>query len=202
MKHSIPSLALLTFVALAAGCATMQPQPAAPTVSSVTERSPGRVEQTNIVTAAAIVEHVDQRQRLVTLRMPDGTTTTLRAGDEVRNLAQVEKGDEVLVGYIESVAISVNKGEGELGAVAGEDVQRADLGEKPGGAAARTIRITAKIVAIDRDANEVTLEGKDGNRVTLDVRYPEHFDVIAVGDLVDIQYTEAIAVSVQPMRAD
>jgi hypothetical protein len=86
--------------------------------------------------------------------------------------------------------------------VAGEDVQTAKLGEKPAGAAARTVQITARIVAIDRAAEEVTLEDEAGDRVTIDVRNPEHYAVIAVGDLVEITHTEAMAISVEsvPVR--
>lgn len=201
MKHRrIGTVVLLA--ALGAGCAANGPQPQAPSVATATERSPGRVAETSVVTATAIVEHVDQTQRLVTLRAADGTTSTLHVGPEVRNLAQVEKGDEVVVGYIEAVAIEVKKGEGELGVVAGEDAIRAEPGEKPAGAAARTVKVTARIVEIDRENDEVTLEGKDGTRVTIDVRDPQHYDAIAVGDLVDITYAEAIAISVEPARPD
>lgn len=198
MKHFGPFIVVL---AVALGCAKEQPQPMAPQVSSVTERSPGRVMQTNTATATAIVDKIDQKNRIVTLRMADGRKETLRAGDEVRNLAQVKVGDEVLVGYLESVAIEVNKSGGELGAVAGADAARAPLGEKPAGVAAQSIKVTAKIVKIDREHDEVTLEGKEGNRAVIDIRDPQHYEAIAVGDLVDITYTEAVAVSVEPTSA-
>jgi Cu/Ag efflux protein CusF len=201
MNHSTIAVAALA-VTLAAGCAANAPAPQAPEVATMTERSPGRVAATSVTTATAIVEHVDQRQRLVTLRMSDGRTTTLGVGPEVRNLAQVEKGDEVVVGYLEAVAIEVNKSGGELGVVAGEDALRAAPGEKPAGAVARTTKVTAKIVEIDRENDEVTLEGKEGNRVTIDIRDPRHYEAIAVGDLVDFTFTQAVAVSVEPTTPD
>jgi hypothetical protein len=150
---------------------------------------------------SAIVEDIDLSKRLVTLRTADGKETTLRVGDDVKNLPQVRKGDEVTVGYLEAVAIQVKKpGEGELGAVATEGLERAKLGEKPGGVAARSLVITAKIVEIDRAGQKVTLEGKEGERVTIDVRNPEHFDAIALGDLVEITYTESMAISVESAK--
>jgi hypothetical protein len=187
----------LLSTALITGCATKSPEPEAPAVSSVTSTAPGSVKQANVATMSAIVEDVDVPNRLVTLRTSDGERNTIRVGDEVKNLSQVKKGDEVSVGYLESVAIQVKKPtDGELGAVAAEEIETAEPGEKPAGVAARTLIITAKIVEIDRAAKEVTLEGKEGNRVTLDVRNPAHFDAIAVGDLVEITYTEALAISV------
>jgi hypothetical protein len=196
------SLCICLFsTALIAGCATKSPAPEAPAVSSVTTTAPGSVKQANVATMSAIVENVDVAKRLVTLRTSDGETTTIRVGDEVKNLPQVRKGDEVSVGYLESVAIEVKKpSEGELGAVAAEDVETAKPGEKPAGVAARTVMVTAKIVGIDRAAQKVTLEGKEGNRVTIDVRNPAHFDAIAVGDLVEITYTEALAISVDSVK--
>lgn len=186
---------------LTTGCAKKGPEPAAPTISSVSSNEPGSVKQTNVATMSAIVEKVDQAKRLVTLRTADGKETTIRVSDAVKNLPQVKKGDEVSVGYLESVAIQVKKpAQGELGTVVGEGLETAEPGQKPGGVAARTLVITAKIVGIDRQAKTVTLEGKEGNRVTIDVRNPHHFDVIHLNDLVQITYTEALAISVDEVK--
>jgi len=200
MRRSISFFCVFS-IALATGCATMSPEPMAPEVSSMSKTSPGSVQRANVVTMSAIVENIDLPERLVTLRTADGEETTLRVGDEVKNLPQVKRGDEVTVGYLEAVAIQVKKpGEGKLGAVAAEGIETAALGEKPGGVAARSVVITAKIVAIDRADQKVTLESKEGKRVTIDVRNPEHFDAIAVGDLVEITYTESMAVSVESTK--
>jgi len=164
-------------------------------------KAPGSVKRANVVTMSAIVDDIDVATRKVTLRTADGKRTTLRVGPEVRNLAQVKKGDEVMVGYLEAVAIQVRKpGEGKLGAVAAEEVDRAAPGEKPAGVAAQAVKITAKIVAIDREGKTVTLEGEEGNQVTIDVPDPMHYDAIAVGDLVEITYTESMAISVEPTK--
>jgi Cu/Ag efflux protein CusF len=198
MMHRTRLVIATVTAGLAMGCATTSTQPEPPAVASVTKTSPGSVERTDVASVTAVVEKVDVARRKVTLRTADGRKTTLSVGPEVRNLPQVERGDEVIVNYLESVAIHVKKpGEGTMGMVAGEDVQTAALGQKPGAAAARTVQITAKIVAIDREAEEVTLEDEDGERVTITVRNPEHYDAIAVGDLVEITHTEAMAISVE-----
>jgi Cu/Ag efflux protein CusF len=205
MTHHLNFLIAAACLLVTTGCAMTgtTTQPEAPAVASVTKTAPGSVEQTSVASVTAIVEKVDVAARKVTLRTADGRKTTLSVGPEVKNLPQVERGDEVIVNYLESVAIHVKKpGEGRMGTVAGEDVQTAKLGEKPAGAAARTVQITARIVAIDRAAEEVTLEDEAGDRVTIDVRNPEHYAVIAVGDLVEITHTEAMAISVEsvPVR--
>jgi hypothetical protein len=205
MKYSQIAFAVLA-ATLLTSCATNDtapaPTPPAPQATVVTDSSPGRVAQAEVVTVTAIVEKIDREQRVVTLRTADGEKTILHVGDEVRNLAQVEVGDEVAVGYMESFAIEVNKGAGELGVVAGEEVVRAAPGERPMAATAETVRVTARIVEIDRENDEITLEGKEGRRVTIDVRDPKHYEAIAVGDLVDLTYTTAVAVVVEPTGAD
>jgi hypothetical protein len=53
------------------------------------------------IEATAIVESVGQTQRSVLLRGPNGALLILEVGPEVRNLAQVNPGDRVVVHYRE-----------------------------------------------------------------------------------------------------
>src|SRR5512143_2267981 len=98
----IPTLALIAIVA-AAGCA-QKPPPGPP---------PSGVIKEGVVTATATVKKVDQKSREVTLTLPDGSTKTIHAGPEVRNLAQVKAGDLVTVTYYGSLSFQVvRKGSG------------------------------------------------------------------------------------------
>jgi len=152
----------------------------------------------NVVSATATVKALDLTTREVTLQRADGQTVTIYAGEQVRNLAQVKVGDTVRVTYYESLAYDVKKpGEGSLGVAAAEELTRAKPGEKPAGAAARVITITATITAIDKTAKTVTLKGPEGNSVTVKARDPKKLDRVVVGDLVNITYTEALAISVE-----
>ena len=57
---------------------------------------------------------------------------TIIAGDEVRNLAQVEVGDKLKVEYLQTIAIQVfAPGEAEVGAQQIVTGGRAEPGEKP-----------------------------------------------------------------------
>lgn len=47
---------------------------------------------------------MDPSTRLITLRDEQGSTSTLHAGPEVRNFAQIEAGDSVNLRYVESLA--------------------------------------------------------------------------------------------------
>ena len=163
--------------------------PAAPVSGTIGEE---------LVSATATVKALDLKTRMVTLQRSDGSLIKFRAGDEVRNLPQVKVGDEVTVSYYESLAYEVKKpGEAEPGAAIVETAGRAEPGERPAAAGARAVTLTATIAAIDKKAMTVTLRGPDGEETTVKARDPHKLDRVAVGDLVEITYTEGIAVSVE-----
>jgi hypothetical protein len=58
---------------------------------------------------------------------------------------------------------------------------------------------TGTITAIDKGARTVTLKGEDGEKTTVDVPQDiKAFDKLKVGDKVDIDYYESLAVSMLP----
>ena len=155
-----------------------------------------------LVSATARVKAIDLPTRHVTLERADGSEVTLYADDNVRNLPQVKVGDEVTVSYYESIAFEVKKpGTTTPGATVAEEAGRAKLGEKPAGAGARVTTIVATITGIDKAAGTVTLQGPTGRATTVKARDPRNLERVTVGDLVEITYTEALAVSVdKPAR--
>jgi Cu/Ag efflux protein CusF len=151
-----------------------------------------------LVTATATVKKLDLKTRKVTLERADGSLVTFRAGDNVRNLDQVKVGDSVTASFYESVAFAVKKpGDAQMGVEVAEGVGRAEPGQKPAAAGARVTTITAKIIGIDKKAGTVSLETPDGEATTVKARDPNNLDRVAVGDLVEITLTEAVAVSVE-----
>jgi Cu/Ag efflux protein CusF len=151
------------------------------------------------VTVTATVEKIDLQKRLVTLKGPDGKSVTMKVDESVRNLPQVKVGDEVKAVYYQSIAYEVKPAShGAPGVTTAEQVDRAKLGEMPGAVGARAVTVTATITDVDRQNNTVTLQGPDGNLVTVKARYPEKLKQVKKGDLVDITYTEALAIGVQP----
>jgi len=171
---------------------------AAPAVAAAPASLPSGTVGENLVSATAKVKSVDQKTRRVTLQRADGSLIKFVAGDDVRNLAQVKVGDEVKVAYYESLAYEVRKpGDGIPAASVAEAAGRAKPGEKPGGGVGRVTTVTATIAAIDKEATTVTLRAPDGELTTFKARYPENLNRVAVGDLVDITFTEALAITVE-----
>lgn len=190
---------MLCTLALAACSTEKAAPPPPPTVAKSTESTPKGGSRSQEVTIAATVVKVDQAERLVTLRGPEGETETIRVSDKVRNLPQVKKGDQVYVTYYQSVAFEVVKpGEKKLGATGQEGLARAEIGERPGGVAARVVTIVADIAKLDRKNQQAVLRGPKGETMTVDVQNPDNFDKVKVGDRVEITLTEAIAIDVQP----
>ena len=189
-------------VALAAmGCAEVRQEapPAPHTASTVAPQPlPSGTIGASLVTATARVKALDQQTRLVTLERADGSEVTLYADAAVRNLAQVEVGDEVTATFYEAIAYEVKKpGTTTAGATVTEETARAKPGEKPAGAGARVTTVVATITNIDKAAGTVTLQGPTGRATMVKARDPRNLERVAVGDLVEITYTEAVAVSVE-----
>ena len=64
-----------------------------PSSGTSIERAPGTASVSRVVTASATVTAIDLTTREVTLRRDNGSTFTLVAGPEVRNLPQIRVGD-------------------------------------------------------------------------------------------------------------
>jgi aspartate 1-decarboxylase len=181
------------------GCAEKaKPQlPPAPTVVSGRTEGKDSVTESQLTTVTATVVAVDQAKRDVTLRGPKGRVETIHVGDEVRNLPQVHKGDLVVVKYYEAVTAQLKK-KGQPDVVVAEGADRAAVGQKPGAAGAAVVSVTAKVIAVDKKNQQITLRGPEGRTAVVDVKQPRYLDVVKKGDLVDITYTEALAVAVEP----
>lgn len=157
----------------------------------------------NLETVSATVSAVDVKKRLVSLKSPDGGSTTIEVPEEVRNLAQVKVGDQLVVRYYKSIGAAVRpKGTPtDLTAVEEESVLgRAEVGAKPGAGVGSVTATTVAIQSVDKTNHTVTFSGPDGYVRVVQVKDPAAQKFIATlktGDLVDLTFTEALAVSVE-----
>jgi len=148
-----------------------------------------------VVTVHGTVTAVDKEKQTVTLKGPKGRTITVQVRDP-QKLEAISVGDPVLAKYYESVAFTVKKaGSATPGASATEGVASSKPGETPAGVVARQINVTATITAIDKKAQTVTIKGPEGNTETVKARDPKNLEKVKVGDLVEITYTQALALS-------
>jgi len=153
-----------------------------------------------VATVTATVEDINQATREVTLKdTRTGAKVSFVAGPEVKNLAQVAKGDVVTIAYGEAVGIKLEKTSDHVRSrTVTEGSQRAKPGEKPGMVAMREVKVVASIEKIEKD--NVTLRGPEHTE-TIKVKDPEVLKKVKVGDFVTAVYQEAVAVKVEKAPA-
>ena len=140
------------------------------------------------------VTKIDAATRTVTLKNKDGETSIV-AGPEVKNFAQIKVGDHFDVVYELAVAIELVKvkNPGVTGEQVTTSTATAPQGDKPGMITTNTVTATANVEAIDAAKNIVSLKGPQGNIFKVKVQNPDLLKDIAVNDQVKVVYTEAIA---------
>ena len=149
------------------------------------------------VQVTATVAKINQKTREVTLKADDGQEYTFVAGDEVKNLAQVKKGDIVVATYTEALAYEVKKSwQGRRYSGRCRRGRRAwrEASGRPRGGGDRDGRDHR-----DRHARSRRSPSRrpDGTTRTIKVKNPANLQGVSVGDTVDITYVEAIAIKVE-----
>lgn len=185
-------LSAFAILTLLNACASAPPEPAS-------------IESTQEVSAT--VQSIDVEKRLVTLRDKEGETVTVQVSPEVRNLAQVKAGDQVVVRYYEALAAELrSRGDGSgttQAPVSEAAVSRAAAGARPAGMVGKETSQTVRITSVDTKNHVVTFYASDGLTRSVPVQTPQGQEFISKlkpGDEVELTYTEALAVSVEPAK--
>lgn len=145
----------------------------------------------------ATVKDIDYKTRKVTLKTMDGDEFNIVAGERIKNLDQVKKGDTILAEYTEAVVYEISKG-GKASAPTEETMSKsARPGATPEGIVARQVTASVIISEINRKKPSVTFKNADGDTQTFKVRYPERLQGVKVGDKVNLTYIEALALKVE-----
>lgn len=168
--------------------------------AQVSASAPGKVSMAEGVKASAVVTAIDKATRTVTLKGPEGRSFDVVAGDAVKNFAQINVNDEVVVEYIRALTLELKKGGGPRERVDSVDAVRAKPGAKPAGAVGRQVTILADVIDVNPANKTITVKGPKGNIVELDVKNPDHFKVVKKGDQIEANYVEAVALSVEPAK--
>ncbi len=175
---------------------------AAPVASMAAEKpaakNGGAIVLTDSAYAKATIVNIKKKERELTLRDEKGVDHVMIAGDEVRNFAQIKKGDIVEVEYKVAVATALEKASDANVAGQTSAVERAPKGAKPGMAAVQTRTIVATVLEVDSKNRLLTAQGPKGGIVTVKVPADmKTFDSLKKGDKISAVYSEAIAISVK-----
>ena len=167
---------------------------------AVMTSSPGQATIAQKRSIIATVEAIDVAKREVTLKGPKGKVVPLSVSPEVRNLEQVKVGDSLKVTYVEALSLTLKKDGKELRAAnTKSDSVRAAPGAKPGGAVAEQVKVIADVIAVDQKTHMVTLRGPK-QEVDLYVSDPAQLKLIKVGDQIEAEYTQAVAITVEAAK--
>ena len=203
--HPVLAFFGLAAVALLGACESTKPA-SAETPQTAKETTPAanapkRAEITDEFTATAEVVAVAPADRLITLRREDGAQFTVRAGEAVRNFDQIAVGDTLRVRYKATFAAERGApGEKAEPAVAALAAGRAKKGERPGAGVGLGVRVNVKIESIDAARDIVVFSLASGELIAHRIRTAQGREFVAglkVGDVVQLDYSEVLAVTVE-----
>jgi hypothetical protein len=196
MKTKFTFAVALVAAAFATTAVAQKPDAAG---GAVVASEPGKAAVVRAVELSAQVVSIDKATRTLTLKGPEGKAQDVVAGDEVKNFDQIKLGDFVVARYLQALTLELKKTKVAAGDVTvREDAARANSGERPAVAGSRQVTAIADVIGVDPKKSTITLKGPRGNVVTLDVQNPDQFKVVKKGDQVQVTYTEALALSVEP----
>ena len=184
----------IAIAVLIATCAALPAAAQAPDFkgATVTPKGPGKGEARRTGLVKAEVVSLDKLTRAITLKGPRGTVLEAMVDEQVRHFEDLKPGDFVTVRYVQALALELQK--------TGETVDKAPPYSERPTARGREVRAVARVTAVDPKAKTISLTGPRGNTVTLDVRNLGQAKALKVGDAVQVTYTEAVAISVEPAK--
>jgi hypothetical protein len=155
------------------------------------------------VELSAVVSKIDVPKRKLTLRGEAGDEVTIDVDPAVRNLPQVKVGDKVVARYYEGLVADLRKPTDPASAAVEVADAVAQPGQRPGASVGTRLTIPVTITAVDTTTNVVSFYGESREVRSLAVVRPEakaFIKQLKPGDQVVVTYTEALAVSVEPVR--
>jgi hypothetical protein len=198
MRMILVPVAIAVLAALPAAAQTQKPDMKG---GAVVTSVPGKASATAAAELSAQVVAIEKKTRTISLKGPKGKVVDIVAGDDVKNFEQIKVGDFLMVRYVQSLALELQKAKSGMSGISATDtVVKAEPGQRPAVAGGREVSAIAKVTAIDQKAKTMSLTGPRGNVVTLDVQNPDQFKVVKMGDEVLVTYTEAVAVSIEPAK--
>ena len=168
-------------------------------VASVAEAGQ-TVTKSESVSATVTIQAIDKANRLVTLRDEKGAEDTMQVGPAMKRFDELKVGDKVKVTYTESLVLQVRK-PGDAVKTGGADAKMTkSAGAAPGATLSVQQTTTVEVLAIDQTLPSITVKTADGRTVTRKVEVRKNLEGVKVGDKIDITYTQAAILSVEPIK--
>jgi Cu/Ag efflux protein CusF len=185
---------VLLAAAVAIGGFSMMPRAFADDPANDPAANSPSMSSQSLKTETGTIEKIDKSSRKLTLRDDQGKTFDLKLSPDIKSFDQLKVGQHVTASFYEEIAVSIRQ--------PGEAAPKMTEKEKvSGGMKMKQISVTAKITNVNPDENTLTIQDPAGKTHELKVNDPQvqaRLKSLKAGDMVDLTYTEASAVSVQP----
>jgi Cu/Ag efflux protein CusF len=173
---------------------------AAALVASSMVQATQTVKKSDSVTATATIQAIDKANRLVTLKDESGAEDTMQVGPAMKRFDELKVGDKVKVTYSESLVLQVRK-PGDAVTTAGDTAKLTKgTGASPSATLSSQQTTSVDVLAIDQKLPSITVKTADGRTVTRKVEDRKNLEGVKVGDKIDITYTQAAIISVEPVK--
>jgi hypothetical protein len=151
----------------------------------------------NSVTASVTIVAIEQSSRTLTVKTEKGTYETIQAPPEVKRFSELKVGDKITARYYENVVVRLKKPDEAAVDVEGAAAVRG-TGASPAAAGAVQRTLTVTITAKDPATSSVTVNAPNGYAYSRKVADKKIFDTLKVGDRLDMTWTDALLLSVEP----
>jgi len=199
-RNTILRSKLLLPPLLAAFAAGINAQVTTPSGSTVVESGPGWGVASTTTHMQGRVLAIEQRSRRLDVELADGRVVGLKAGQEVRRLEDIRVGDLINVAFVEALVLELRKsGAPVVARSQGTDVRRGPSNMPPSAVRTTEDTVLADVLAVDAASGSVKLRGPE-RVLDLRIRDPRQLALIAPGDQVQVTFSEALAVSIDPAR--
>jgi hypothetical protein len=169
-------------------------------IGSVVHAEQTVTKKTEPITATMTIQAIDKANRLVTLRDESGAEDTMQIGPAMKRFDELKVGDKVKISYYESLVFQVRK-PGDPIKTAGDTAKLTPgTGASPSGTLSSQQTTSVEVLAIDQKLPSITVKTADGRTVTRKVDNPKNLEGVKVGDKIDITYTQAAVLSVEPVK--
>jgi hypothetical protein len=157
------------------------------------------VTKSESVSATMTIQAIDKANRLVTLRDEKGAEDTMQVGPAMKRFDELKVGDKVKITYVESLVLQVRK-PGDAVKPGTDAKMTKGTGASPGATLAVQQSTTVEVLAIDQKLPSITVKTADGRTVTRKVEERKNLEGVKVGDKIDITYTQAAIMNVEPIK--
>lgn len=164
--------------------------------AAYTEGVPGGIAAQRYQVTATVTA-IDSVRRKVTLVTPEGKSRVFKAGPGLADFSRIQIGDRVQATVTDEIVVYLAERNAATVDGAARLVALGSEGNAAGALTAETLRMTAKVTAIDAKKRRVTLQFEDGTVRTVTVRKDIDLTQRAVGDEVVIACTEAVALVIE-----